>query len=420
MSLDDSPGILPSQWIRGALDAGILCTAEPVKPTQIQPNSLDLRLGTRGWRVGHSLLPGRETVCDKLERYKWFDAPLDEGGRVLEPNQVYVFQLAEALNLPPSVAATFNPKSSTGRLDVFSRVVGDYGEQFDSVPEGYTGPLFVEIVPRSFGIRVRPGDSLVQARFVRGDPQLEAHEVADLIENHSVVMRPESSPQSCGISSERGLLLSVRVRGESNETIGFRPRKNQPPIDLQAVGKLPLSMYWERIVYRPDEPLILTPDEFYILASSETICLPPSVCAEMVPFEAPRGEVRTHYAGFFDSGFGYHPQLPATQTGSAVVLEVRTRDVPFMLDDAQFLFRILLLRNSEPPDILYGTQLDSNYQGQRLRLGKQFCADPDNWASPGGTNGETNYRVPGGDYARPHRNDPPSGDIGNSDIPRVT
>ncbi|HZT43255.1 MAG TPA: 2'-deoxycytidine 5'-triphosphate deaminase [Chthonomonadaceae bacterium] len=366
-------GVLPSQWIRQAIAEGILCPATPISPGQIQPNSLDLRLGEIGYRVQCSFLPGHEGVDKKLARFKWYDLGLSDAGTVLERNQVYLFPLRERLALPPHIAVRANPKSTIGRLDVFTRLVTETGTAFDEVPAGYHGALYLEVVPRSFAIKVRPGDSLGQIRFQAGDPQFTDLETQAILDREEIVLGPDLQPlRSTDLRLANGVFLSVRLTGPIDSTIGYRARKNTPPIDLRAIGTVPIRRYWERVYGRPSAPVILEPDEFYIFSSRELVRLPPEFCAEMIPFDASSGELRTHYAGFFDSGFGYAAGAPPAQNAAAVVLEIRNRDVPFLIEEGHPLFRLLLLKNTEPPESLYGAEMGSNYQAQRLRLSKQF------------------------------------------------
>ncbi len=370
-------GILPSQWIRTALRDGVIRLDSPPSEGQIQPNSLDLRLGAVGYRVQCSFLPGEEGLTRKLERYKWFNFPLPEEGVVLERNQVYLFPLQESLALPPELSARGNPKSTTGRLDMFTRLVTEYGATFDDVPSGYQGNLYLEVVPRSFAVRVRAGDALSQIRFGIGEAHLSHEETLHLLDTEDILLSPNLHVLRSGeIPVSRGVVLSISLPRKNEPTVGYQARRNAAPVDLRGVGKHPIRQYWDRI-YGDSKPVILEPDEFFIFASRELVRLPPNYCAEMVPFDAGSGELRTHYAGFFDSGFGYHPSLPPERSAAAVVLEIRNRDVPFLLEDGQPLFRLELLHCTEPPDMLYGQGIGSNYQGQRLRLSKQFTATPD-------------------------------------------
>jgi len=375
-------GVFPSQWIREAIREGAVIADPPIVPGQVQPNSLDLRLGEVGYRVQCSFLPGEDGIQRKLDRFKWYDSAVGANGLVLERNQAYIFPLLERLALPPTIYARANPKSTTGRLDVFTRLVTDNGQTFDEVRAGYHGPLFLEVVPRSFAIRVRTGDSLGQLRFQCGDPHLSHQETMSLLNTEAIllshdlkVLRTQNLPQSPSHSLVLSISLSRKheTTRSKESTVGYQARKNTSPIDLRAVGQARIRNYWDRI-YDDSKPVILEPDEFYIFASKELVRLPPQYCAEMVPFDAGSGEVRTHYAGFFDSGFGYSVGSSPEASAAAVVLEVRSRDVPFLIEDGQSLFRVNLLRCSEAPDQLYGADLGSNYQSQRLRLSKQFTA----------------------------------------------
>lgn len=367
------PGIMPSQWIRDAIALGILHASPMVAPEQVQPNSLDLRLDRVAFRVQCSFLPGAEGVQRKLSRFKWYDIPLSDSGTVLERNQVYLIPLMEHLNLPEHISVRANPKSSTGRLDVFTRLVTETGAVFDDVPAGYRGRLYLEVVPRSFAIVVRPGDCLAQMRFQHGNAQFSDNDTASLMDETEIVLSHTKRPlRSKDLRISSGIFLSVRLSGDADSTIGFKARRNTQPIDLRAVGGAPIRQFWERIHWRPSAPVILEPDDFYIFASRELVRLPPELCAEMVPFDAGSGEVRTHYAGFFDSGFGYGSGIEGAQTAGAVVLEIRNRDVAYLIEEGQPLFRLLLLRTAEPPDLLYGANASSHYQSQRLRLSKQF------------------------------------------------
>ena len=370
-------GVLPSQWIRQAIAKGLIASAWPITSSQIQPNSLDLRLDSVGYRVQCSFLPGDEGIQQKLARYKWYEFDVPSEGIVLERNQAYIFPLCESLRLPDQIYARANPKSTTGRLDVFTRLVTEYGTTFDEVRAGYHGRLYLEVVPRSFAIRVRAGDSLAQIRFQVGNPHLTRDETVTLLDSEHLILDPNlRTLRSQDLPVASTLVLSISLPKKGEPLIGYQARRNTPPIDLRAIGESRISYYWDRI-HGGSKPIILEPDEFYIFASRELICLPPQYCAEMVAFDASSGEVRTHYAGFFDSGFGYGAGRRPDETAAAVVLEVRSRDVPFLIEDGQPLFRVHLLRSTESPDTLYGTGLGSNYQGQRLRLSKQFTGTPE-------------------------------------------
>jgi dCTP deaminase len=365
-------GILPSQWIREAIIQKIIDVECPISPSQIQPNSLDLRLSGNGYRMQCSFLPGDEGVNGKLNRgFKWADVQLSPNGTLLERDLVYLFPLQESLSLPPNVSGRANPKSSTGRLDIFTRVVTETGSSFDTIPPNYKGKLYLEVVPRSFPVIVREGDALAQIRFQVGDAQLSRDELICLVDKEELIIAPGGfgTIRSRELVISDGIFLSVSMPSKDEPTVGFRARKHSRPIDLR--GKHKIRHYWERI-HGDNRPVILQPDEFYIFASRELVRLPPAYCAEMVPVDPSSGELRTHYAGFFDSGFGFVAGRPASFTAASVVLEIRSRDVAFLIEDGQSLFRLNILHNTEPPDVLYGTGISSNYQGQRLKLSKQF------------------------------------------------
>jgi dCTP deaminase len=366
------PGIQPSQWIERALREGVVKTAVDVTDTQIQPNSLDLRLSKRGWRLQCSMLPGDEGIEKKLDRFGWHSFEVGPDGMVLERNAVYLFRCEESLALPEGVSARANPKSSTGRLDVFTRLVTENGVAFDEIPDGYRGELYVEVVARSFPIIVRAGDTLSQLRFQCGPSQLDDADLRGELEQEPMVIDRAGRPlDPRSLRLGQGLFLSVHLRGAQGDIVGYRARKTARPIDLRS-RELPRERFWERVAWAKDEPVILEPDEFYIFASRELIRLPPHLCAEMVPFDAGSGEMRTHYAGFFDSGFGWIQGRAPSETAAAVVLEVRNHDVPFLIEDGHPLFRLVFFRNSERPAKLYGQTMGSNYQTQRLKLAKQF------------------------------------------------
>jgi dCTP deaminase len=364
-------GLLPRQRIRAMLEHKMILATNEIEDVQLQPASLDLRLGSRAYRIRASFLPGPEKkVSDQLAELKYDEIKLDDGA-VLEKNSVYLVELQEHLKLPESIAAVANPKSSTGRLDVFTRLISNSSDVFDSVKAGYEGPLFAEISPRSFSIKVRKGSRLNQIRFRRLNSQHEEHAVfrvddRDLREKHK-----QRALVDGDLTLRRGLVLRVGLSSESASEgiIGYRAQKFTDSIDIDKVNAYDVGDYWEPIVARRDNRLILDPHQFYILASAERLHIPPDLAAEMVPIDPTMGEFRVHYAGFFDPGFGYtehgHP-------GSRAVLEVRSHEVPFILEDRQVIGRLVFERLSEVPDILYGQTPTSNYQGQGLKLSKHF------------------------------------------------
>lgn len=359
-------GILPSQAIRALIAAGKVNLAEPILDNQLQPASLDLRLGHVAYRVRASFLPGPGTkVQTKLDHLQLHTISLSQGA-VLETGCVYIVPLLESLALPADIEAAANPKSSTGRLDVFTRVIADGVAAFDQVPAGYHGPLFAEICPQTFPIVVRKGSRLSQIRFRQGPA---ANTDAQLLELHKRETLVSSSDGVADADISGGIALSVDLKGDQNGLVGFRARRHTGVVDVDKPGSCPVSDYWDPIYLKDASHLILDPDQFYILASKEAVHVPPSHAAEMVPFNPLVGEFRVHYAGFMDPGFGH---AAAGGHGSRVVLEVRSHKVPFILEHGQIIGRLIYEQMLETPDIIYGRDLKSNYQGQGLKLSKHF------------------------------------------------
>ena len=348
--IPDRPGVLTARDLRAVAEAGGL--AAPSLQDRIQPASLDLSLGDRAYRVRAAFLPGAgRTVADCLDRFALHDFSLAEGA-VLERGCSYVVPLREALALPPGLSATANPKSSTGRIDVFVRLVTDHATAYERVPDGYRGPIYAEISPRTFSVVVREGSSLNQLRLRYGQADLSDEALRD---------RHAETPLSTGGAVEGGLRLSVDLRGEG--VVGYRARRHAGLIDVDRVGALDPEAFWEPIEGTGE--LILDPGEFYILASREELAVPRDLAAEMVAIDTELGAFRAHYAGFFDPGFG-------TEAPSRAVLEVRGFDAPFALEHGQTAARLTYERLTEPVTDGYGAAMGSNYQGQGLRLSKHF------------------------------------------------
>jgi dCTP deaminase len=355
-------GILPAQAIRALISGGAIRLAEPLAPGQLQPASIDLRLGHEAYRVRASFLPGPGSkVGAKLGDLKLHTIDLTQGA-VLETGCVYIVPLLESLALPGSIAASANPKSSTGRLDVFTRVIADGVAAFDQVPAGYKGPLYAEICPQTFPILARTGSKLSQLRFRVGNPREDDPSLVRLHETEMLV-----SGGASDISD--GIALSVDLVGDEAGLVGYRAKRHTGVVDVDAPGSCAIADYWEEISARGSRRLILDPDQFYILASKEAVHIPPTHAAEMMPFNPLVGEFRVHYAGFMDPGFGH---AAAGGRGSRVVLEVRSHKVPFILEDGQIIGRLVYERMVEVPEMLYGRDLGSNYQAQRLKLSKHF------------------------------------------------
>ncbi|TVS00395.1 MAG: 2'-deoxycytidine 5'-triphosphate deaminase [Rhodobacteraceae bacterium] len=353
-------GVLPAQILREMIARSEISASPGIDPAQIQPASLDLRLGTRAWRVRASFLAGKgRRVSDRLQQFEMHQMDLSAGA-VLEKGCVYVVPLMESLALTAGVQAVANAKSSTGRLDLLTRVITDDGTEFDRVPEGYTGPLYSEICPRSFSVLVRPGMRLNQIRFRRGHAVLSDAELTELHAAETLV------PGEPVISD--GLGFSVDLRPAQGARVGYRAKPHTGVIDLDRIGAYPPLDFWEEL-HSEDGQLILDPGAFYILVSREAVHIPPDYAAEMAPYLAMVGEFRVHYAGFFDPGFGH---AAAGGAGARGVLEVRCHEAPFVLEHGQIVGRLVYERMAARPERLYGADIASNYQGQGLKLSKHF------------------------------------------------
>jgi len=361
----DEGHILVWQEIGDLVRRGVVRREGGVAPAQVQPASLDLTVGRRAWRVRTGFLAGKERVSTRLEELALFEMDL-QGGAVLERGHPYILEVREKLSLPAGLKARCNPRSSTGRLDIFVRVLADRCPRFDEVPEGYKGPLYLEVVPRSFSVRVKEGLSLNQVRFFTGDPRLTDAELRSRAARDPLALDPEGRPLAPeALTVEEGLILGVSLEAPpaGPPVVGYRARRFSGLVDLSRPGAHPKEDYWEPIPPPPGGRLILEPEVFYILASREKVVVPPDLAAEMLPFDVGLGELRTNYAGFFDNGFG-----PAR-----AVLEVRAHDAPFLVEEGQALFKMQYFRTAALPDHLYGDPaLGSHYQEQGLALSRHF------------------------------------------------
>jgi dCTP deaminase len=361
-------GILVYQQIRGLVETGALRSNPAIAPTQVQPSSLDLRLATRGHRVRSGFLPEHCTVLERLEETTLYTFDLTDGA-VLEKGHCYVIPLLERIEKPLPYSIRSNPKSSTGRLDLFTRLLADRTARFEQIPQHYVGPLYLEVVPRSFPIKVRTGLSLCQVRFSSGRTLLSDDELRAEYEKGPLLFKDDGRPIPIDrVRFDHGLCMGIAMRRDRDLTgpIGFVARRYTGVLDMSEEGTHEPEAFFDAIKEPPNGHLIVAPEEFYVFASKERIRVPRHLAAEMAPYDVGIGELRTNYAGFFDNGFG-------GAHGTRAVLEVRPHDVPFLVEDGQVFFKLQFFKSAEVPEVCYGEgKLGSHYQGQGLRLSKHF------------------------------------------------
>ena len=364
-------GVLPSQGLREAVEREWVTAGNWRIPNEsVQPASLDLRLGEHAWALRCSFLPDSgSTVEEKIEDLAFERIDLRDGA-TLERDRPYLVPLIEELALPAEIRAKTNPKSSTGRLDVFTRVITDRNKRFDEIGAGYSGKLYLEVVPRSFAIRVKTGLSLNQVRLLAGDARLGDEELLAVHEEFPLLYLDSHALRASELSLSDGLFLSLDISGHPENIVGYRAKRNSLPIDLEHIGRLKWQDYWDPVHPERGDRIVLEPEVFYLLLSAEGVSIPPPYAAEMLAYDPTAGELRTHYAGFFDPGFGYSRH--GERHGSRAALEVRVRDVPFMVEHRQPVCKLAFERMAAEPDVLYGEDLKSNYQGQVTMLSKHF------------------------------------------------
>jgi dCTP deaminase len=366
-------GVLPSQRLRDAvLEEWMVAGPWRIPPESVQPASVDLRLGDHAWALRCSFLPdSNSTVEEKIEGLAFEKIDLRDGA-TLERDRPYLVPLVEELRLPADIRAKANPKSSTGRLDVFTRVLTDRNHRFDEIGAGYEGKLYLEVVPRSFAIRVKTGLALNQVRLIAGDARMSDEELLALHRECPLLYLNSHPLEESELSIADGLFLSLEVSQDTDSIVGYRAKRNSLPIDLTQAGALKWQDYWEPVRPEVGRRIVLEPEVFYLLLSSEGVCIPPCYAAEMLAYDPTAGELRTHYAGFFDPGFGY--TRGHLSHGSRAALEVRARDVSFMVEHGQPVCKLAFERMTAEPDVLYGVDVGSNYQDQQTMLSKHFAA----------------------------------------------
>ena len=365
-------GVLPRQRLAELVSANAIQSDQPDLVRHLQPASVDLTLGDVAYRLRCSFLPGNQPVREKLLDYEMGQVDLTGDGAVLEQNRPYLIPLRERLRLPKGIRGRTNPRSSTGRLDVFTRVITDYGNHFDEVRDGYAGELFLEVVPMSFTVKAKSGITLNQLRLLTGQARLTDDELIALSTEEPIAFPGQSSAVEDEAYVSDGLFLSVDLSGADRKFAGYRAKPSSGLLELDRVNAYQVGDFWER-VYPEDGRLILGPDQFYLLVSRERVRIPPGYAAEMAAYDPTSGELRTHYAGFFDPGFGDVPD--GEWMGTPAVLEVRAHNVPFALEHGQRLCKLTFERMTEKPDELYGSAIGSRYQRQYLTLSRQFLPD---------------------------------------------
>lgn len=367
-------GVLPSQMLAEAVAAGVIDAGDfKVPAAAVQPASVDLRLGDRAYRLRCSFLPDTDSVAEKMKPLVVDELDLRDDGAVLEPNRPYLIPLLERLDLPPGLRAKANPKSSTGRLDVFTRVITDRSYRFDEIRAGYRGPLYLEVVPLSFAVQVRAGLALNQLRLVSGRAALD-DDALRLEHGRSPLLIQDGRPvPDAKLSTADGLFLGLDLRGDERRHVGYRARPNTPRLSMSRARAHAVEDYWEPVISEPGDRIVLDPERFYLLLSEQSVRVPPHLAAEMTAFDPTAGELRTHYAGFFDPGFGY--SRDGSLVGSRAALEVRAHDVPFMIEHGQRVCKLTFERMLAEPERLYGADVDSSYQGQVDTLSKHFRRD---------------------------------------------
>ncbi|HHL39793.1 MAG TPA: 2'-deoxycytidine 5'-triphosphate deaminase [Deltaproteobacteria bacterium] len=374
-------GVLGSQEIEAAIEKGWIGADAPIEERQVQPASLDLRLGRRAYRLVSSFLPeGRDIEGLVLQKDYYgdnlvmYEVDIGGDGGVLERGGVYLIPLKERLALPGHIRGRSNPKSTTGRLDIFARLITDRNPRFDDIAAGYRGGLYLEVMPRSYTVKVREGLRLAQIRLMTGPCRLDDDEIREINERYSLLFDGDSPLPTGQMTINDGVFMSVDLSGDaSGGIVGYKSKKNSHIVDLSKTDHYKIEDFWEPVHRTSRESIILEPEDFYILSSKERIRVPPRYAAEMAAYEAGSGELRTHYAGFFDPGFGFgsHGEI----RGTKAVLEVRAHDVPFMVVHGQTFFKLSFERMGTVPRKVYGVKIGSSYQFQGITLSKQFRKD---------------------------------------------
>jgi dCTP deaminase len=364
--------VLPCQHLEAAIAAGVVDAGRFTIPAEnVQPASLDLRLGEVAYRIRCSFLPGRQSVERRLKDYVIDELDLRKDGVVLETKRPYLIPLKERLTLPAGVRGKANPKSSTGRIDVFTRVITDHSFRFDEIADAYEGPMFLEVVPLSFPVRVREDLTLNQLRLSVGRAELDDDAVRAFHRTQPLLYANGKPVSASRLALADGLFLGLDLRGDEHGHVGYRARDNAPLLDVTKTMPVEPDPYWESVKHEDGDRVVLTPQRFYLLMSDEAVSIPPTLASEMTAYDPTSGELRTHYAGFFDPGFGFDER--AQFLGSRAALEVRAHDVPFMIEHGQRVCKLTFEHMLDVPTRLYGRGIGSSYQQQDETLSKHFA-----------------------------------------------
>jgi dCTP deaminase len=364
-------GVLPGHMLTRAIRAGYVDAGRfKIPEANVQPASLDLRLGERALRIRCSFLPGADTVERKLKDYVLDEIDLRGDGAMLEARCPYLIELKERLDLPVGLRGKANPKSSTGRIDVFTRVITDHSERFDEVAAGYQGPLYLEVVPLSFAVRVKEDLTLNQLRLSIGRPWLSDEQIREAHSAEPILFRGDQPVATEDLVLSDGLFLGLDLHGDAQGRVGHSTRDSAPLLDLTAAEAADPGPFWDPVYREDGDRIVLSPKRFYLLMSDEAVSIPPHLAAEMTAYDPTSGELRTHYAGFFDPGFGFDPERRFR--GSRAALEVRAHDVPFMVENGQAVCKLTFERMLEEPQTLYGSGIGSSYQQQEETLSRYF------------------------------------------------
>jgi dCTP deaminase len=369
-------GVLPCQYLEQAIATRVIHADRFTIPDEnVQPASLDLRLGEVAYRIRCSFLPDKQTVEERVKELIIDELDLRKDGVVLETKRPYLIPLKERLALPAGVRGKANPKSSTGRIDVFTRVITDQSYRFDEIADGYEGPLYLEVVPLSFPVRVREDLSLNQLRLSVGAAALDDDDVRAFHRGQPLLFDRDRPVPESQLALANGLFLGLDLRGDARGYVGYRARDNAPLLDVAKSAAAPVDAepFWESVKHEDGDRVVLTPQRFYLLMSNEAVSIPPTLASEMTAYDPTSGELRTHYAGFFDPGFGYDPG--GMFKGSRAALEVRAHDVPFMIEHGQRVCKLTFEHMIEAPTRLYGQGIGSNYQRQDETLSKHFMKE---------------------------------------------